>query len=192
MSNTKAVGVAYSDPALTDAVLTTPTISGGTMNSTTVGATTASSGAFTTLSATGAVSGAGFTAYMAAPAAIGGTTPAAGSFTTLAASSTVSGNGITALFASPPAIGGTKAAAGTFAAITGTDLTATGNVGVGTNASSTLGFYGATKIAQRASAVQATSLVGTASSSDFDTATKAAIIEIMDTLKALGLWKGSA
>lgn len=52
--------------------------------------------------------------------------------------------------------------------------------------------YGVTPIAQRAGAAQATSLVGTASSTDVDTATKAAIIEIMNTLEALGLWKGAA
>lgn len=50
MANSNAVGVAYSDPA----------ISGGTVDNTPVGATTASSGAFTTLTAnsTTALSGA--------------------------------------------------------------------------------------------------------------------------------------
>lgn len=55
-----------------------------------------------------------------------------------------------------------------------------------------ISFYGVTPIVQRSGAAQATSLVGTASSTDIDTATKAALIEVMDTLKALGLWKGSA
>lgn len=55
-----------------------------------------------------------------------------------------------------------------------------------------LGLYGKTPIAQRALAAQATSLVGTASSTAVDTPLKAAIIEIMNTLAALGLWKGSA
>lgn len=55
-----------------------------------------------------------------------------------------------------------------------------------------ISFYGVTPIAQRALAAQATSLVGTASSTAIDTLTKAAIIEIMNTLAALGLWKGSA
>jgi hypothetical protein len=53
-------------------------------------------------------------------------------------------------------------------------------------------FYGATPIAQRSGAAQATSLVGTASSADVTTDLKAAVIEIMNTLTALGLWKGSA
>lgn len=45
-----------------------------------------SAGAFTTLSASGVVSGAGFSTYLASPPAIGGTAPAAGAFTTLSAS----------------------------------------------------------------------------------------------------------
>jgi len=61
----------------------------------TIGSGTANSGAFTTLSASSTVSGAGFTSYFANPPAIGGSTPAAGSFTTLAASSTFTGSTIT-------------------------------------------------------------------------------------------------
>lgn len=56
----------------------------------------------------------------------------------------------------------------------------------------TAGFYGTTPIAIRAAGAQATSLVGTASSTAVDTDVKAAIIEIMDTLAALGLWTGAA
>lgn len=48
-----------------------------------IGSVTPNSGAFTTLSASGAVSGAGFTAYLASPPAIGGGTPAAGTFAAL-------------------------------------------------------------------------------------------------------------
>jgi hypothetical protein len=55
-----------------------------------------------------------------------------------------------------------------------------------------LGFYGTTPVAQRASAAQATSLVGTASSADVTTDLKAAVIEIMNTLAAVGLWNGGA
>ena len=79
-----------------------------------IGSTTASSGAFTTLSASSTVSGVGFSTYLASPPAIGGTLAAAGSFTTLSASSTVSGTGFSTYLASPPAIGGTLAAAGSF------------------------------------------------------------------------------
>lgn len=53
-------------------------------------------------------------------------------------------------------------------------------------------LYGVTPIAQRSGGAQATSLVGTASSTAIDTDVKAAIIEIMDTLAALGLWSGAA
>lgn len=55
-----------------------------------------------------------------------------------------------------------------------------------------ISLYGVTPIAQRALAAQATSLVGTASSTDVDTALKAAVIEIMNTLAAIGIWKGAA
>lgn len=63
---------------------------------------------------------------------------------------------------------------------------------VGRNATELVGFYGTTPIVQRSGATQATSLLSTASSTAIDTLTKAAIIEIMNTLDVLGLWKGSA
>lgn len=53
-------------------------------------------------------------------------------------------------------------------------------------------LYGVTPIVQRSAAAQGTSLVGTASSTAIDTDVKAALIEVMNTLAALGLWKGSA
>jgi hypothetical protein len=62
-----------------------------------IGGTTPSSGAFTTLSASSTVSGAGFSTYLASPPAIGGTAPAAGTFTTLTANTSLSINGGTAL-----------------------------------------------------------------------------------------------
>ena len=61
------------------------------------------------------------------------------------------------------------------------------NVGV---AGGLVGFYGETPITQRTAAV-ATSAVGTASSADVTTALKAAVIDIMNTLDALGLWKAA-
>jgi len=63
---------------------------------------------------------------------------------------------------------------------------------VGKSTSDKLAFYGTTPIVQRSGAAQATSLVGTASSADVTTDLKAAVIEIMNTLYAVGLWKGSA
>jgi hypothetical protein len=65
-------------------------------------------------------------------------------------------------------------------------------VGLGTGISEKIAFYGTTAISQRAGAAQATSLVGTASSADVTTDLKAAIIEIQNTLIALGLFKGGA
>jgi hypothetical protein len=62
----------------------------------TVGATTPAAGAFTTLAASGTVSGSGFSTYLASPPAIGGTAAAAVSSTTLTTSSTVTHNAGTA------------------------------------------------------------------------------------------------
>lgn len=63
---------------------------------------------------------------------------------------------------------------------------------LGDDTSAKVGFYGVAPIAQRSGAAQATSLVGTASSADVNTDLKAAVIEIMNTLAAIGVWKGSA
>lgn len=63
---------------------------------------------------------------------------------------------------------------------------------LGQSVSDKVSLYGVAPIAQRAGAAQATSLVGTASSTAVNTDLKAAVIEIMNTLTALGAWKGSA
>lgn len=63
---------------------------------------------------------------------------------------------------------------------------------LGQSVTDTVSLYGVTPIAQRAGAAQATSLLSTASSTAIDTVTKAAIIEIMNTLTAIGVWKGAA
>lgn len=66
-------------------------------------------------------------------------------------------------------------------------------VGLGQSSTDKIGFYGlAAPIVRRSGAAQATSLVGTASSADFNTDAKAALIEVMNTLTALNLWAGSA
>lgn len=57
----------------------------------TIGSGTANTGAFTSLSASSTVSGAGFSTYLASPPAIGGTAAAAGSFTALSYSTTLTG-----------------------------------------------------------------------------------------------------
>jgi hypothetical protein len=64
------------------------TVFSGSLNGT-VGATTASTGAFTTLSASSTVSGTGFSTYLASPPAIGATAPSTGKFTTLDTTSTL-------------------------------------------------------------------------------------------------------
>lgn len=61
---------------------------------------------------------------------------------------------------------------------------------LGQSTAEKIAFYGTTAITQRAGAAQATSLL--ASSTDFSATHLAALVEVMDTLKALGLWKGSA
>jgi len=63
---------------------------------------------------------------------------------------------------------------------------------LGYSTSDKIALYGVTAISQRAGAAQATSLVGTASSADVTTDLKAAVLEIMNTLTAIGAWKGSA
>lgn len=62
---------------------------------------------------------------------------------------------------------------------------------LGQSATDLIGFYGlATPVARRAGAAQATSLL--ASSTDFTATHLAALVEVMNTLAAYGLWKGSA
>jgi len=59
-----------------------------------------------------------------------------------------------------------------------------------TASGSTVGFYGATPATQRASSAQASSNLATSSS--FGATQLAAMQEIMNTLTAIGAWKGSA
>lgn len=63
---------------------------------------------------------------------------------------------------------------------------------LGQSATDLISLYNVTPIVQRSGATQATSLLSTASSTAIDTATKAALIEIMNTLTAIGVWKGAA
>lgn len=63
---------------------------------------------------------------------------------------------------------------------------------LGQSTSDAISLYGVAPIAQRSGVSQNTTLLTTASSTAIDTLTKAAIIEIMDTLRVLGIWKGSA
>lgn len=66
------------------------TLGGATFASpSSIGSTTAASGAFTTLSASSTVSGAGFSVYLASPPAIGSTTANTGKFTSLQATAAI-------------------------------------------------------------------------------------------------------
>ena len=111
-----------------------------------IGSNTPSTGAFTTLSASGTVSGTGIAALFSSPLAIGnvaqntgafttliatsldstpigGSTPEAGAFTNLSSSGTITGTGFSTYLASPPAIGGSTPAAGAF-----TNLSSSGTI----------------------------------------------------------------
>jgi hypothetical protein len=120
------------DLTITGNVTLSGGINGTTINSTTIGATTPSTGAFTTLSASSTVSGAGFTAYFASPPAIGGTAAAAITGTT------ITGTTITAntrfVGAIDGTIGATTAAAGLFTTLGASGVTTMGADGVFTAA----------------------------------------------------------
>jgi hypothetical protein len=68
---------------------TSVAITGGSINGTLIGNATPSNGAFTTISASGVVSGVGFANYLNAPPTIGGVTANTGAFTTLSAANTL-------------------------------------------------------------------------------------------------------
>ena len=76
--------VSYAIDYLSGTILSSDVdINGGTIDGTTIGAATPSTGSFTTLAASGAVSGAGVTARFASPGPIGNTSASTGAFTTL-------------------------------------------------------------------------------------------------------------
>ena len=62
------------------------------------------------------------------------------------------------------------------------------------NSGGKTGFYGVTPVSQRAASTQATSLVSGISTGAVSTNSLllAAVLEIMSTLQAVGLWKGAA
>jgi hypothetical protein len=98
---------------------TSVAITGGSIDGTLIGNTTPSNASFTTLAASGVVSGVGFSNYLNSPPSIGGVAANTAAFTTLSASNTVSGQGFIDYFASPPVIGGTAANAASFTTISG-------------------------------------------------------------------------
>lgn len=63
---------------------------------------------------------------------------------------------------------------------------------LGQSATDKIAFYGATPVVQRAGAVQATSLLSASSYVTVGSNTAAIVLEIANTLIALGIWKGAA
>ena len=65
---------------------------------------------------------------------------------------------------------------------------------IGVAATSKVGFYGTAPIVQRSASTQATSVVSGVSTGAVSTNSLvlAALLEVMSTLTALGVWKGSA
>lgn len=63
---------------------------------------------------------------------------------------------------------------------------------VGRSATDLVTLYGGTPVAQRAAAVQATSLLSASSYVSVASNTAAIILEIANTLIGLGAWKGAA
>jgi len=63
---------------------------------------------------------------------------------------------------------------------------------VGLAASDTIGFYGATPVAQRAASIQGASVVSVSSNITIAASLTAWIVEVTNTLIGLGLWKGSS
>lgn len=63
---------------------------------------------------------------------------------------------------------------------------------LGQSATDLVGLYGATPVAQRASSIQATSVISAYSATTSSAVIGALLVEIANTLIGLGIWKGSA
>jgi hypothetical protein len=63
---------------------------------------------------------------------------------------------------------------------------------IGGSATAVVGFYGATPVAQRASSIQATSVISAYSATTASALIGALLVEIANTLNGLGIWKGAA
>jgi len=68
----------------------------------------------------------------------------------------------------------------------------TDGISVGKNTTDTVSLYGVTPVAQRASSVQATSLISASSLATVGATLQAWMVEVSNTLAALGIWKGAA
>lgn len=63
---------------------------------------------------------------------------------------------------------------------------------LGDAAADTIAFYGATPVSQRATSIQATSVISAYSSTTASALIGTLLVEIANTLNGLGLWKGAA
>ncbi len=63
---------------------------------------------------------------------------------------------------------------------------------IGSSATQKVAFYGAAPVAQRANLIQAASVVSVSSNITIAASLTAWIVEVTNTLNALGIWKGSA
>lgn len=68
----------------------------------------------------------------------------------------------------------------------------TDGISLGKSATDLVSLYGVTPVAQRASAVQATSQASLTTFMTINTNVAAFCLEVANTLQALGIWKGSA
>ncbi len=63
---------------------------------------------------------------------------------------------------------------------------------IGSSATQKVSFYGAAPVAQRANLIQAASVVSVSANITIAASLTAWIVEVTNTLNALGIWKGSA
>jgi hypothetical protein len=68
----------------------------------------------------------------------------------------------------------------------------TDGISVGKQVTDTVSLYGVTPVAQRASALQATSQISLTTFMTINTNVAAFCLEVANTLQALGVWKGAA
>jgi len=68
----------------------------------------------------------------------------------------------------------------------------TDGTSLGQNASDLIALYGGTPVAQRANAIQATSVISVSSNFTIGASLTSWALEVTNTLVGLGAWKGSA
>jgi hypothetical protein len=190
--------------AATSGTFSSVTITGGTINGTSVGATTASTGAFTTLSASSTVSGTGFSTYLASPPASGGTAAAAIPGTTITANIGFVGAHNGSVGATTPSTGAFTTLSAT-GAITSTLATGTApftvasttpvaNLSIGGNAATATSATTATTATSATTATTATNVAGGAANQlPYQTGAGATSFITAPTVASTSLtWNGSS